>query len=63
MSELFDMCNVNINRGTKRIDTILTQSKKTDRYIYMSEFFFRRRPQVASSNADVERKEKKIKLL
>ena len=28
MSELFDMLNVNINRGSKRIDQILTQSKK-----------------------------------
>ena len=28
MLELFDMLNVNINRGSKRIDQILTQSKK-----------------------------------
>ena len=39
MSKLFDMLNVNINRGSKRIDQILTQSKKTDIIRYMSEFF------------------------
>ena len=39
MSELFDMWNVNINRGTEEIDKILTQSKNTDIITYMSEFF------------------------
>ena len=42
MSELFDMLNININRGSKRIDQILTQSKKTDIIRYMSEFFIQK---------------------
>ena len=43
MSELFDMLNVNINRGSKRIDQILTHSKKTDIIRYMSEFFIQKK--------------------
>ena len=43
MSELFDMWNVNINRGTERIDKILTQSKNTNRITYMSEFFIQKK--------------------
>ena len=43
MSELFDMLNVNMNRGSKRIDKILTQSKKTDIIRYMPEFFIQKK--------------------